>query len=104
MPVTSALDPVRGELQNSDGSSSERPLSVCPPSLTHRHLSPDSSDSSHRLSHRLSLGPKSNMSLQWALVATFLYVEIGFIILLLLPIISPRTYVISIAFVTDIIM
>lgn len=32
------------------------------------------------------------MSLQWALVAAFLYIEIAFIILLLLPIISPRTW------------
>jgi len=32
------------------------------------------------------------MSLQWALVAAFLYIEIGFIILLLLPIISPKTW------------
>ncbi|KAI1278688.1 B-cell receptor-associated protein 31 [Halotydeus destructor] len=32
------------------------------------------------------------MSLQWALVAGFLYVEIAFIVLLLLPIISPKTW------------
>jgi len=32
------------------------------------------------------------MSLQWTLVATFLYVEIGFIILLLLPFISPTRW------------
>jgi len=32
------------------------------------------------------------MSLQWALVAAFLYAEIAFICLLLLPIISPRTW------------
>jgi len=32
------------------------------------------------------------MSLQWALVAAFLYIEIAFIILLLLPIISPKTW------------
>lgn len=38
------------------------------------------------------------MSLQWALVATFLYVEIGFIILLLLPLIPARTYVMSYLF------
>ena len=31
------------------------------------------------------------MSLQWALVASFLYVEIAAVILLLLPIISART-------------
>ena len=35
------------------------------------------------------------MSLQWALVATFLYVEIAFIILLLLPLIPARAYVLS---------
>jgi len=32
------------------------------------------------------------MSLQWALVAAFLYIEIAFIFLLLLPIISPKTW------------
>jgi B-cell receptor-associated protein 31 len=32
------------------------------------------------------------MSFQWTLVATFLYTEVGFISLLLLPFISPTTW------------
>ena len=32
------------------------------------------------------------MSVQWTLVATFLYAEIGIVILLLIPFISPKTY------------
>lgn len=32
------------------------------------------------------------MSLQWTLVATFLYTEVGFMCILLLPFISPTTW------------
>lgn len=36
------------------------------------------------------------MSFQWGLIATFLYIEIGVVILLLLPFISAQRYVVHV--------
>ena len=44
------------------------------------------------VSYLLFLTSRSKMSLHWTLIAGFLYTEIGVVLLLLIPLVSPRAW------------